>query len=146
MESILQLSNIDLIFTYTVKGKTGSSPRATSFVQNDILTPAFDDAVVCLILYWLIVLSYSYQRILGNIWFMLECINVLQTTHGNHRTLICAFLTSALISNLVKLDICALTCLTNSAICWLPPETSNVLVSLSRQSAYYSFLPKCRSF
>ena len=77
---------------------------------------------------------------------MLECINVLQTTHGNHRTLICAFLTSALISNLVKLDICALTCLTNSAICWLPPETSNVLVSLSRQSAYYSFLPKCRSF
>ncbi|RLN30223.1 hypothetical protein C2845_PM05G24250 [Panicum miliaceum] len=45
MESILQLSNIDLIFTYTVKGKTGSSPRATSFVQNDILTPAFDDAV-----------------------------------------------------------------------------------------------------
>ncbi|PAN19738.1 hypothetical protein PAHAL_3G294900 [Panicum hallii] len=45
MESILQLSNIDLIFTYTIKGKTGSSPRATSFVQNDILTPAFDDAV-----------------------------------------------------------------------------------------------------
>ncbi|OEL25369.1 putative transmembrane GTPase FZO-like, chloroplastic [Dichanthelium oligosanthes] len=45
MESILQLSNIDLIFTYTVKGKTGSSPRATSFVQKDILTPAFDDAV-----------------------------------------------------------------------------------------------------
>jgi len=51
MESILRLSNIDLIFTYTVKGKTGSSPRATSFVQNDIITPAFDDAVVCLILY-----------------------------------------------------------------------------------------------
>nr|CAB3461600.1 unnamed protein product [Digitaria exilis] len=46
MESILQLSNIDLIFTYTVKGKTGSSTRATSFVQNDILTPAFDDAVL----------------------------------------------------------------------------------------------------
>ncbi|CAN6337721.1 unnamed protein product [Urochloa humidicola] len=45
MESILQLSNIDLIFTYTVKGKTGSSIRATSFVENDILTPAFDDAV-----------------------------------------------------------------------------------------------------
>lgn len=45
MESTLQLSNIDLIFTYTVKGKTGSSTRATSFVQNDILSPTFDDAV-----------------------------------------------------------------------------------------------------
>ncbi|CAN6328401.1 unnamed protein product [Urochloa humidicola] len=45
MESILQLSNVDLIFAYTIKGKTGSSIRATSFVQNDILTPAFDDAV-----------------------------------------------------------------------------------------------------
>ncbi|KAG0517934.1 hypothetical protein BDA96_09G131800 [Sorghum bicolor] len=45
MGSTLQLSNIDLIFTYTVKGKTGSSMRATSFVQNDILSPTLDDAV-----------------------------------------------------------------------------------------------------
>ncbi|XP_062231289.1 probable transmembrane GTPase FZO-like, chloroplastic [Phragmites australis] len=45
MESTLQLSNIDLIFTYTVQGKTGTSARATSFVQNDILSPALDDAV-----------------------------------------------------------------------------------------------------
>ncbi|KXG21917.2 hypothetical protein SORBI_3009G125400 [Sorghum bicolor] len=45
MGSTLQLSNIDLIFTYTVKGKTGSSTRATSFVQNDILSPTLDDAV-----------------------------------------------------------------------------------------------------
>ncbi|KAJ1262723.1 hypothetical protein BS78_09G131700 [Paspalum vaginatum] len=45
MESTLQLSNIDLVFTYTVKGKPGSSTRATSFVQNDILSPTLDDAV-----------------------------------------------------------------------------------------------------
>lgn len=45
MESTLQLSNIDLIFAYTIKGKTGSSMRATSFVQNDILSPTLDDAV-----------------------------------------------------------------------------------------------------
>ncbi|KAK3135648.1 hypothetical protein QOZ80_5BG0421680 [Eleusine coracana subsp. coracana] len=45
MESTLQLSNIDLIFTYAVKGEKGTSAKATSLVQNDILVPALDDAV-----------------------------------------------------------------------------------------------------
>ncbi|KAK3138879.1 hypothetical protein QOZ80_5AG0374620 [Eleusine coracana subsp. coracana] len=45
MESTLQLSNIDLIFTYIVKGEKGTSAKATSLVQNDILVPALDDAV-----------------------------------------------------------------------------------------------------
>ncbi|KAL6620187.1 hypothetical protein ACP70R_035326 [Stipagrostis hirtigluma subsp. patula] len=45
MESTLQLSNIDLMFTYTVKGEKGTSARATSLVQNDILSPALDDAM-----------------------------------------------------------------------------------------------------
>ncbi|KAL6842205.1 hypothetical protein ACP4OV_027968 [Aristida adscensionis] len=44
MESTLQLSNIDLIFTYTIQGKTRTSARATSSVQNEILSPALDDA------------------------------------------------------------------------------------------------------
>ncbi|KAM0883039.1 hypothetical protein ACQ4PT_031897 [Festuca glaucescens] len=45
MESTLQLSNIDLIFTYMLTGEKGPSAKATSFVQNDILSPALDDAV-----------------------------------------------------------------------------------------------------
>ncbi|XP_037469462.1 probable transmembrane GTPase FZO-like, chloroplastic isoform X1 [Triticum dicoccoides] len=44
MESTLQLSNIDLIFTYMLTGEKGPSAKATSFVQNDILSPALDDA------------------------------------------------------------------------------------------------------
>jgi hypothetical protein len=48
MKSTLQLSNIDLIFTYTVKGEKVTSAKATLLVQNDILVPALDDAVVCL--------------------------------------------------------------------------------------------------
>jgi hypothetical protein len=67
MESTLQLSNIDLIFAYTIKGKTGSSMRATSFVQNDILSPTLDDAVVCLALNFLLVLSYSDPHMLASI-------------------------------------------------------------------------------
>ena len=46
MESTLQLSNIDLIFTYMLTGEKGPSAKATSFVQNDILSPALDDAAV----------------------------------------------------------------------------------------------------
>ncbi|XP_014754907.1 probable transmembrane GTPase FZO-like, chloroplastic isoform X2 [Brachypodium distachyon] len=45
MESTLQLSNIDLISTYMLAGEKGTSAKATSFVQNDILSPALDDAV-----------------------------------------------------------------------------------------------------
>ncbi|KAI5018519.1 hypothetical protein ZWY2020_043407 [Hordeum vulgare] len=45
MESTLQLSNIDLIFTYMLTGEKGPSAKATLFVQNDILSPALDDAV-----------------------------------------------------------------------------------------------------
>jgi hypothetical protein len=46
MESTLQLSNVDLIFTYMLTGEKGPSAKATSFIQNDILSPALDDAVV----------------------------------------------------------------------------------------------------
>ncbi|GJN14327.1 hypothetical protein PR202_gb01138 [Eleusine coracana subsp. coracana] len=69
MESTLQLSNIDLIFTYAVKGEKGTSAKATSLVQNDILVPALDDAVVCLFTYSLSsysisILACSYHNLL----------------------------------------------------------------------------------
>ncbi|KAL5202722.1 hypothetical protein ABZP36_013674 [Zizania latifolia] len=44
MESTLQLSNLDLIFTYTLTGGKGTPTKVTSFVQNDILSPSLDDA------------------------------------------------------------------------------------------------------
>uniref|UniRef100_A0A0E0DR34 G domain-containing protein n=1 Tax=Oryza meridionalis TaxID=40149 RepID=A0A0E0DR34_9ORYZ len=44
MESTLQLSNIDLIFTYTLSGGKSTPTKVTSFFQNDILSPSLDDA------------------------------------------------------------------------------------------------------
>nr|XP_029121551.1 probable transmembrane GTPase FZO-like, chloroplastic isoform X2 [Elaeis guineensis] len=44
LESTLQLSNIDLISTYSFKGERSSSVPATLAVQNEIIGPALSDA------------------------------------------------------------------------------------------------------
>lgn len=44
LESTLQLSNIDLISTYTFKGEGSGSVPATLAVQNEIISPALSDA------------------------------------------------------------------------------------------------------
>nr|XP_029121553.1 probable transmembrane GTPase FZO-like, chloroplastic isoform X5 [Elaeis guineensis] len=46
LESTLQLSNIDLISTYSFKGERSSSVPATLAVQNEIIGPALSDAQV----------------------------------------------------------------------------------------------------
>ncbi|KAJ4804839.1 tRNA modification GTPase MnmE [Rhynchospora pubera] len=43
MESILQLSNLDLISIYTFRGEKSSSSPATSSVQNEILVPTLSE-------------------------------------------------------------------------------------------------------
>ncbi|XWS36292.1 hypothetical protein CRYUN_Cryun20dG0073200 [Craigia yunnanensis] len=44
IESTLQLSNLDLIASYVLKGGSSATLPATSRVQNDILNPALADA------------------------------------------------------------------------------------------------------
>ena len=46
IESTLQLSNLDLLASYALKGELSASLPATSRVQNDILSPALADAQV----------------------------------------------------------------------------------------------------
>ncbi|URE04646.1 Dynamin family [Musa troglodytarum] len=55
IDSILRLSNIDLLPTYTLRGEKAGSTIATSAVQNDIISPALVDAQRLLVDYsmWL---------------------------------------------------------------------------------------------
>lgn len=45
-DSLLRLSNIDLIPTYALKTERAGSTFATSTFQNDIINPALSDALV----------------------------------------------------------------------------------------------------
>jgi hypothetical protein len=51
MESILQLSNLDLISIYMFKGENSRSGPATSSVQNEILGPALSEVQVLFFLF-----------------------------------------------------------------------------------------------
>uniref|UniRef100_A0A1D1XXT4 Uncharacterized protein in xynA 3'region n=2 Tax=Anthurium amnicola TaxID=1678845 RepID=A0A1D1XXT4_9ARAE len=44
VESTLQLSNVDLIATYAVRGERSSSISATSAIENEIISPALSEA------------------------------------------------------------------------------------------------------
>lgn len=46
IESTLQLSNLDIVASYVLKGGSSTTLPATSRVQNDILGPALTDVQV----------------------------------------------------------------------------------------------------
>lgn len=50
IESTLQLSNLDLVASYILKGERSSTMPAATRIQNDILGPSLADAQVS---YWL---------------------------------------------------------------------------------------------